>query len=168
MVAGVVMESGAIISLCGQFRSRLWRIWDTELPRVLWVMLNPSTADENVNDPTIEAIIDFTQRWGFGGIEVCNAYAYRTKSPALLKAARYPIGPDNDRTLQAMMGAISEENGIVMAAWGAHIQAGRAHSIRTDAMLCSTPLYHLGLNKNGSPKHPLYIRRDTPRREWFS
>lgn len=159
--APLIVTGGAIISEGGRFRSRLWRIWDTELPRVLWLMLNPSTAGVTVNDPTIKTIIDFTQRWGFGGIEVCNAYDFRTKSPALLKASRYPCSPTNGLMLRAMMDGITAERGKIVAAWGTHIQPNRAIDIRVDAQLISVPLWHLGLTKGGQPRHPLYVRRDT-------
>lgn len=163
MVAAAVMETGAIISPCGLYRTRLWRIWDATLLRVLWIMLNPSTADADANDNTIDTIIAFTKLWGYGGIEVCNAYAYRTKSPALLKAAHYPNDPGNGAVLREMM--TDKKTGLVMAAWGNHIQPRRALDIRVDAQILDIPLFHLGLNKNGSPKHPLYVRRDTWRQE---
>lgn len=163
------MISGAVISDDGRFRTRLWRIWDPELPRVLWLMLNPSTADAEKNDATILKTIAFTRAWGrFGGIEVCNLYAYRTVSPAALKAARYPVGPQNDATIRALMQVTTESTGIVMAAWGAHAQPNRALDVYTDAQILGVPLYHLGLNKNGSPKHPLYLPLDTERQEWIT
>jgi hypothetical protein len=147
----------------GEFRTRLWRIW-SEMPRVLWVMLNPSTAGEFVNDPTIETIIDFTQRWQrFGGIEVCNLYDFRATDPKALRDAGYPQSRQNESVLRLMMTAISEENGIVVVACGAHAQPTRLRNFVWDAAVLGVPLYHLGLNKGGSPKHPLYLKRDTKR-----
>lgn len=160
--------SGAVISEDGRFRTRLWRIWDPELPRVLWLMLNPSTAGPVEDDATVLKTVAFTKRWGrFGGIEIGNLYAYRTVSPGLLKFAHYPVGPGNDEVLRALMVSVVVEGlGCAVAAWGTHAQPNRALDVRTDAELLGVPLYHLGLNKGGSPKHPLYLPLDTEPQEW--
>jgi hypothetical protein len=79
------VKSGAELSACRTYRYRLWRQWDADLAPVVWVMLNPSTADESADDPTIRKCIGFAQRWGYGGIEVVNLYAYRSPDPRQLK-----------------------------------------------------------------------------------
>ncbi len=164
MAAGVMkfLTSGATISEDGRFRTRLWRIW-SEAPRVLWVMLNPSTADAIKPDPTLDTIIDFTQRWGFGGVEIVNLYDFRTPSPKVLREAGYPQSHDNEAVLRALMQTITNDCGIVVIACGAHAQPNRLHNFWWDSQLLGVPLYHLGRNKNGSPKHPLYLKRDTKR-----
>lgn len=154
-------RSGAVISPCGFYRYRLWRRWDLEGRVALWVMLNPSTADASTNDPTILAIIDFAKRWGFGGIEVVNLYAYRTKSPDVLKAAGYPVGPDNDMTIRALV----KQNRHVVCAWGSKAQPERAQAVHELIAAHADPQY-LQLNKDGSPKHPLYVKRDTEPSYW--
>lgn len=157
-----MISSGAEISECGLFRTRLWRAW-AAAPRVLWVMLNPSEADANKNDPTIETIIEFSHRWGFGGIEVANLYDFRTPSPKALRDAGYRQSAGNVAMLRALATTVTNDAGIVMAAYGTHAQPNRALNFRVDMQILGIRLYHLGLNNGGSPKHPLYIRRDTPR-----
>lgn len=138
----------ATISRCGQYRYRLERIWNDALPPVHWIMLNPSTADATQDDNTIRRVISFSQSWGYGSAIVLNLFAYRTPHPRLLQQASDPIGPRNDKHLAE----ISEP---VVAAWGSHIFA----QARAEEVLRFLPreIVCLGQNKNGSPKHPLYV-----------
>lgn len=163
MAATSLIDKGAVISDDLRFRYRLWRTWDSEAYKVLWIMLNPSTADADLDDATIRKCIAFTKLWHRGSIEVANLYAYRTKSPAELKKAQYPNG-HNDRVL-AMLFETYQAGDLVIAAWGAHAQPNRAKDVQVDALLAGVPLYHLGLNKDGSPKHPLYLPLDSKRTE---
>jgi hypothetical protein len=147
-------EKGAVISDCGLYRYRLWRAWNTSLPAVCFVCLNPSTADALDDDPTIRRCIGFANAWGFGGIEVVNLFAYRSAYPHLLFTADVdPVGPENDRCIvDASLGR------TVIAAWGAlpkrnqrrieHVikLLGKAHKIEC-----------LGTTKHGHPRHPLYL-----------
>lgn len=158
-------RSGAVISPCGKFRYRLWRRWDNSLPRVLWIMLNPSTADARLDDPTIAKCIAFAKLWGYGGIEVVNLYAYRTSSPKELKRSGYPIGQHNDSTIVALLRVIREDGGRVVLAWGAHAQEERATWLLEHRWQIG-PFYYLHQNAGGSPKHPLYISYETKLREW--
>lgn len=151
-------RKSAEISATHAYRYSLVREWDAELPRLLWVMLNPSTADAMQDDPTIRRCVGFAAGWDFGSIEVVNLYAYRTPSPAtLLATAAYGGGIDivgpmwYEHTFAALARA-----GEVVCAWGAHGTA------RGDLMLLR--IYraghwpqHLGLTKGGQPKHPLYL-----------
>src|SRR5262245_17219162 len=112
------MERTALFSPCGRFRYRLGRRWG-EGPKVGFVLLNPSTADEERDDPTIRRCIDFGQRLGFGGLEVVNLYAYVATDPIDLRRAGYLVGPENDRHIAE---AVAECDKVVLA-WGVH--AGR-------------------------------------------
>lgn len=89
------MQGGAIIT--GDYRYLLWREWNSSSKTVSFVMLNPSRADAQINDPTITRCINFALSWGYGRLEVVNLFAYRTSKPSLLKQAAEPIGEDNDR-----------------------------------------------------------------------
>lgn len=156
-------DKGAVLSTCGAFRYRLWRWWDREAEPLVFVMLNPSTADASIDDPTIRRCKGFAERMGFGGIEVVNLYAFRSKSPAELKQRRYPDGPENWATLRAVF---KHTRGQVVAAWGTHAQPNRALDVRWLALECARPLYTLRRTKEGCPAHPLYLPGDCVLREW--
>lgn len=156
---------GAVISPCKDYRYRLWRIWDAELPRMYWVMLNPSTADADRDDPTVKACMDFAKRANNGGIEIVNLFAYRTKSPAELKSVGYLVGPENDATLTAVFERI-EAGSRTVAAWGTHGTPERMAAVRWMALMAAEPLFHLGLNRDGSPMHPLYVSRVRKFKRW--
>lgn len=150
----------AVISACGVFRYRLWRCWDSSLPsrRLLFVMLNPSTADADVDDPTIRRCVSFAQVHGFTMLEVVNLFAFRATKPAELASKAYQHGPDNDRHIAA---AATDAQGICLA-WGAH--GGRpAVEARVQLVLpiirrhASVPLQCLSITSNGHPAHPLML-----------
>jgi hypothetical protein len=146
------MNRSALISRCGTYRYLLRREWNAALPCIHWIMLNPSTADAQQDDNTIRRVISFSQQWGYGSVVVLNLFAYRTPHPSILQAASDPVGPQNDKFLSSI-------NGPVIAAWGAHRFAkSRAAEV---LKLLSPDTLCLGQNKNGSPKHPLYVSRDT-------
>lgn len=145
----------AVLSADGRYRYRLIRRWDYSLPRLGWLMLNPSTADATVDDPTIRRCVDFAERWGYGGIVVRNLFALRATDPAELLA--YPgdaVGPANLAHLQQ----IGRE--ITVAAWGAN-KAVAAAWPRVESAFRGVPLVCLGTTKTGAPRHPLYVRADT-------
>ena len=121
--------------------------------RLLFVMLNPSTADETHNDPTIRRCIGFAKRWNYGILEVANLFAFRTPDVKELRLAADPIGADNDEWIR---GALASADKVVLA-WGNHgAYKNRSHEVRRMALNISQP-FHLGLNKTGEPKHPLYL-----------
>jgi len=155
-IANLDMNSGAVISECGQYRYRLWRVWDTTRPRVGFCMLNPSTADAMVDDPTIRRLIGFAKLWGYGGLTVVNLFALRTPKPVMLKTHRAPVGNDNNTHISQVASNVDQ----MICAWGTH---GRLMN-RSDAVLNlisqSTSAMALQINADGSPKHPLYIRGD--------
>lgn len=152
------MKSGALFDKTRKYRYSLWRAWNDELPRLTFVMLNPSRADEDFNDPTIKACIDFANKLGFGHMEVVNLFAYRTSDPKKLKLAPSPIGKDND---EHILEAIRKADQTI-AAWGNH----GAHLKRSGSVVklvekkLQTELLCFGTTKSGEPRHPLYIKRD--------
>src|SRR3954471_10304152 len=115
-----VLYRGAHLSSDGVYRYTLSRLWDTDpvSPEMVWVMLNPSTADAAVDDPTIRRCIGFARLWGYAGIRVVNLFALRAADPKALLAHQDPVGPDNDHWLRAVTG-----ERFTMAAWGSHAMA---------------------------------------------
>lgn len=150
------VRSGAHFDPTGAFRYTLWREWDREAPRLAWVLLNPSTADADVDDPTIRRCMSFAWRWGYGSIEVVNLYAWRASKPAALEAAGFPVGPGNDRAVRR---AVRRADRVVVG-WGAF--AARDDRFRAVLRrLGRVPLSCLGTTAGGQPRHPLYVRGDT-------
>jgi hypothetical protein len=150
------MRTDALISPCGTYRYWLSRVWDESRTCGAWVMLNPSTADATVDDPTIRRIVGFSQSWGWGGARVYNLFALRSPKPSALATHPVPIGPDNDRHLQS----IPLEFPVIVAwgQWGNHL--GRARSVCAMLARSGIELHCLGRNRDGTPKHPLYVRAD--------
>jgi len=143
------MQRGAVLH--GAYRYTLWRAWDGRLPRALFVLLNPSTADANQDDPTLRRCIGFAKREFCGSVEIVNLFAYRTPQPALLKTIANPIGAENDLTIIAA----ARRANIIILGWGAHgTYLGRDHAVLQ--LLTAYPLSCLGVTKEGHPKHPLY------------
>jgi hypothetical protein len=154
------MNRGAEFSSCGKFRYLLIREWDEILPWVVFVMLNPSTADARKDDATIRKCIAFAKYWGFGGIKVVNLFAFRATKPADLKRAGYPVGGDNVPTLVKVF----EEHANIICAWGAqarnHPQAATVLGIIRGLGRQPEAIRTLS---DGVPEHPLYIPISTPR-----
>lgn len=118
-------DMGAVFSPCEQYRYKLWRIWDKSIPPMVFVMLNPSTADELQNDPTVERCERRARSMGFGGLRVANIFAWRDTDPTALYALNDPVGPDNDAAIQeSVLGA-----GLVVCAWGVMVCCMRAVSM---------------------------------------
>lgn len=146
------LDASAVISPDGRFRYRLWRHWGPS-EVVTWIMLNPSTADALVDDPTIRACCAYASSWGFGGIEVVNLFALRTPHPKVLRAATGDrVGPENDHTIRC---AVRRAH-TVIAAWGNDgALDGRDAVVRELVVREGGSLHVLGLTKWGHPKHPL-------------
>ncbi len=126
-------------------------------------MLNPSTADAEVDDPTIRRCISFAKREGFGGITVLNLFAYRATSPDDMMAVADPIGPECSIYIEAVMASAAEMGLPVLAAWGANGDfLGRAEMVCLSAKGHGARLVCLGTTKLGHPRHPLYVRGDQP------
>jgi hypothetical protein len=137
------------------------RTWRYSLTRelggagtVAFVGLNPSTADERADDPTIRRCIGFARHWGYARLDVVNVYALRATDPRALRTADDPVGPENDRVL----GEVLDEADLVVAAWGVHARRNRVQQLAT--ILARVPLHALGVTKEGAPRHPLYVRAD--------
>lgn len=157
-------QSLARYSDCERFRYILRRIWDNTGKRVNFVMLNPSTATEVQNDPTVERCERRARALGFGSFMVTNIFAYRATDPRDMRAQSDPIGKDNDA---AILQAADWADQIVCA-WGihgAHLKRGAKVAALLHAQ--SKPLYHLGLSQAGHPKHPLYLSYQTKPMVWL-
>ena len=147
--------STATLSPCGRYRYDLTRRWG-DGPTLLWVMLNPSTADASEDDPTIRRCIGFSKRDGYGSLTVVNLFAYRATDPKALVTVVDPEGPDNWWHIQQ---AVRSSDAVVFA-WGA-AQIPREHHIWHGGALIPSPLC-LGHTKKGAPRHPLYVKGDQP------
>ena len=179
-VSGVLIPaepSGAVFDADRRYRYLLWRRWDgtnngwlfgvpPETTTCLFIMLNPSTADEKVLDPTVRRCVDFAKRWGCGSLLVANIFALRSTDPKMLyqthSTGGEPIGgPDNDRHILEAASAAS----VRVAAWGRHgnlLERGR----KVVELLVDLPLMCLGTNQDGTPWHPLYVPGDTELRPY--
>ena len=146
--------AGAVIT--GNYRYLLWRTWDYRLPRVLFIMLNPSTADATQNDPTLRRCIGFAQSWAYGSLEVANLYAFRSTDPAMLYQVADPVGPENNTYTQQAIARAS----TIICAWGVHKHIAN-RDIEALHMLEGKDVYCLGRTKEGLPRHPLYVPANT-------
>jgi len=154
--------TGATFSPCKQYRYRLWRVWDHDKPRLLFCMLNPSTADEAVNDPTVERCERRARAMGYGGLEVVNIFAYRATDPRVMKAQDDPVGPDNDTYL--VMAA--QQAGMIVCGWGTHGgHLNRGLLVARMLHQRGFKLHCLTITKGGQPGHPLYIGYDVQPKE---
>lgn len=150
-----LMVRTALMSPCGLFRLSLTRTWNAALPRLVFIMLNPSKADASVDDPTVRRCIGFAMALGYGSIEIVNLFAYRATNPIDLKRAGYPVGEGNDA---AILRAVSRAGGVICA-WGANARAlPRAAEVLELIELWCEPMA-LAWTADGVPKHPLYLPR---------
>jgi hypothetical protein len=157
----------AVISECGNYRYRLDRIWNPTLPPLSFGMLNPSTADAQRNDATIERCERRARSMGFGRLIVWNLFAYRSTSPAALLIQKDVIGPDNDRHIRSALRECKTNGGIVIVGWGSFANyLDRQHFVLSTASEFGLPLHCLGVTKSGQPRHPLYVGYSTPLRAW--
>jgi hypothetical protein len=140
----------------GNYRYQLRRWWSSSGKILVWVLLNPSTADGTKNDTTLRRIISFTQREGYSRLVVVNLFAYRSPYPRALKQVAEPVGPANDQYLQ---GAFEQADKVV-AGWGAFdaLQGRDLEVLR----LCTKPVFCLGTTQQGYPRHPSRLASATP------
>ncbi len=149
----------AVYSGCERYRFGLRRVWDAGKPQVLFIMLNPSTATELKNDPTIHRCETRARDMGYGGVMIANLFAFRATKPEDLKKAKDPVGPANDQILLQW----HDLAGTTIAAWGVHgAHLGRA----ADLAAKLGAMTHLGLTKGGHPRHPLYVSYKTQPADW--
>lgn len=145
----------------GDYRYWLTRTWDAAAEPMTWIMLNPSTADAETDDPTIRRCIGFAKAWGFGSFRVVNLFALRSTDPAALRSHPDPIGPKNDEYLRDATADVS----LTVAAWGNHgAFLGRGY-----AVAASIPRLHvLNMTKEGQPAHPLYLPKTREPMPWVA
>ncbi len=155
--------STAVYSPCERYRYLLTRIWEAEAPRVLFVMLNPSTATELQNDPTVERCERRARALGYGGFRVCNIFAWRATDPRALRRVPDPVGPDND----AAIAESAPWADRVICAWGTHgAHLARGPAVEGLLRRSGAALFHLGLTRHGHPRHPLYVAYAESPRPW--
>jgi hypothetical protein len=157
----------AIISPDGVYRYRLTRVWDTRRPVLVWVMLNPSTADATTDDPTVRRCTAFARAWGYGGIEVVNLFALRATSPAELRTHADPAGPLCDAYLAC---AVVSPGAVVVLAWGANADhppvRGRARDVLAMLQRRRVDVRCLGVTAGGHPVHPGRLASTVTLRPW--
>jgi hypothetical protein len=165
------MKRETIFSPCRKYRYTLWRdFYDGDfafntspaaLGYVQFIGLNPSTADETQDDPTIRRCIQFAKDWGYGSLCMTNLFAFRATDPKVMKACDCPIGESYTNDLHIYR--IAEKAGMVICAWGRdgnYMERGKFVVARLKEV-AEKKLHHLGLNSDGTFKHPLYLRADT-------
>lgn len=156
--------STAVYSDCERYRYTLTREWAPGGGRVLFIMLNPSTATEVQNDPTVERCERRARALGFGAFRVTNIFAWRDTDPRKMRAAPDPVGPENDAAIVESCGWADR----IVAAWGTHgAHMGRGAAVEALLRGTGAPVFHLGLSKDGHPKHPLYIAYARQPERWF-
>lgn len=168
---GQYRDAGAIFSECGKYRYRLWREWQEAMfsdgGTVIFIMLNPSSAGARTDDPTIRKCVGFAKWWGCNRIEVVNMYAYCATEPkdifAAQRAGRDTFGPANAAYLEACFEREDQEWRLhehvhTVAAWGTHGRAMQNDpAFLLEACWKNGNVQALGLNQDGTPKHPLYM-----------
>ncbi len=151
------VETETIFSPCRKYRYTLWRVWDGSLPYIQFVGLNPSTADETQDDPTIRRCVAFAKAWGDGGLLMTNLFAWRDTDPEAMKKAKEPVGQDNDSWLTFY----APQAQVVVAAWGKHgAFMGRGVYVKGLFAEQGVQLHCLRTIGSGAPEHPLYLPKD--------
>lgn len=157
MVVVTNVESGdAYFSDDRKYRYALSRSWGPG-PMLMFIGLNPSTADETKLDPTLRRIVDFAKREGCGGFWMANLFAFRATKPRDMMTEADPVGPDNDSWLKDIANWCS----LVICGWGAH-GSHRGRDIEVRKLLQGLELHCLRLTKQGQPNHPLYLPKNAP------
>lgn len=152
------VERTAWISSCGRYRHALGRHWERPLGFVLFVGLNPSTADGDKDDPTIRRCVRFARDWGYGGIEMCNLFDWRATDPKNLPRKPFAVSEKNDPTLACR--AVQAK--VVVAAWGnVPWAATRIEEVYRRCFTEEQRWHCLKLTKGGFPWHPLYVAAAT-------
>lgn len=146
-------QSSAIFSEDRKYRYALSRTWDFDKPAVMFVMLNPSTANENDNDPTVRRCIEFAKQWGYGTLHITNLFALVATDPKELATNDNPIGENNHSYIKEY----GKKSKAVVFAWGANTLIKNAHLTVANMF----PLaYCLQKTAKGAPQHPLYVKGD--------
>lgn len=147
-------DSLAVYSDCEAYRYELTRVWNPAGAKAMFVMLNPSTATEAQNDPTVERCERRARALGFGAFRVCNIFALRQTDPRLMRAHPDPVGADNDAAI--LRGCAWADR--IVCAWGAHGEhLNRGPEVEALMRATGATLHALGLTRQGHPRHPLYV-----------
>jgi len=152
------MISTATLSAYRTYRYSLTREWGSGFA-VLFVGLNPSTADETLDDPTIRRWVSFAREWGYARLHMANLFAFRATDPRDMKNATDPVGPENDKQLLTL----ANDSILTVAAWGVHGTFGGRHKAVRQML---PRLHYLRLTKDGHPGHPLYLPKTLRPVEW--
>ncbi len=163
------MEYSAIISNCNKYRYKLTRTWNEDKGKVLFIMLNPSTADEKTDDLTTRRCINFAKKWGYGGIMIGNIYPFRAKRPKDLRKWLKAYDGERPEAYEhniPHIGAMADEADITVCAWGCNHPEIPSF---IDSLADEVPLYYLELCKDGrTPKHPLgNLSKDLKPKIWM-
>lgn len=156
------MIKGANFSCCGRYRFSLTRTWAPSKPTMVIIGLNPSTADEILDDPTIRRCIGFARREGFGSLIMLNLFAYRATNPKELQGKNYTQlsgNAENHRIVMETCKNVVAHGGVIVCAWGTHGTLLDTNTFFLEQIL-DGPLYCLGKTKDGHPRHPLYVKAD--------
>jgi hypothetical protein len=154
------MKRGAIISDCGKYRYQLWRVWNDKLPLAFFIMLNPSKADADQDDPTIRRLIGFAKRMGCGGFYVGNMFPYRATNPKELKSVGFEVAAKELNWFH--LSDMRSKCQITVLAWGnPPIQKTNIHTTFLGDEYC------FGCTNKGNPKHPLFLHSETPLTLYF-
>lgn len=147
------VDNGAMFSPDQRYRYKLWRIWNNQLPLLNFILLNPSTADAEKDDPTVYRCGQRARHLGYGGLLVTNVFAFRSTDPSRLYEVEDPVGPENDDAILTE----ARRAGMVICGWGKPGRfMDRAFIVRVALHAAGIQLYALGQNLDGTPKHPLY------------
>ena len=140
------------------YRYSLVSVIGLEKKICLFICLNPSTADERQDDPTVRRCKAFAKQWGYGIFSMANIFAYRATNPRALYVREDSVGPDNDRYIRDS----AECADLIVAAWGNHgAYLDRGQHVLNTLREVGKHIHHLGLTKAGQPRHPLYLAKDT-------
>ena len=159
------LANGATFSRDGRYRYHLWRSAQRQgAGSVAFIMLNPSTADEKNDDPTVRRCIAYAKAWGYQRLDVVNLFALRATDPKALTKVEDPVGPKNDEIIERTMNDAS----LVVAAWGVH---GALHGRDDDVIRMGVPtskFHYLRFTKGKHPAHPLYLPSTLKPIKWGS
>lgn len=154
-----MIHSGATFSEDRAYRRSLWRVWNSDLPALTIIMLNPSKAGETESDPTVSRQIERAKRLGCGGLFVVNAFDLVATDPRDMKRHPEPNSAENDKVILTAATVAVSSGGYVIAAWGANATHRNRHREMME-LLKDVPLYALKLTQAGIPSHPLYLSYD--------
>lgn len=159
-------KSTAIVSVCDRYRYQLTRQWDIDKPTILFIMLNPSTADAFLDDPTIRRCVGFAKEWGYGSLSVVNLFAWKDRHPDGLLTSGDPVGRDN---IDYLFRSVREAE-LIVCAWGNSPILKKLNINKQFNAITSInkPLHCLGLSVDGTPKHPLYLPKSTKPVQYFT